>query len=314
MEKILNEIVLKSSCSELNSLLKAKSGSKSTPTFHYNQNEEFFIRLENNFTVPSFPIHHNVSNPVPEKEYKKAMAELLEQIVPMAPDVFDGVTYFFDPAEIFHPCFYQVFKYKEQLYLYLVRLDLTFRPNDGEIVKRGTNDRTNRYTTRKLFMEADLIPLDAVKTGKNEIKKFILEQSISQTWIGETGRGYFIEGIWIDLELTKFLTKLFLPEGKRIYPYYPFTCKYRTFCHSLIDLSLKGRKRHLIYHHRARDVILPYIDDIQKALKEKTFSTDLPEFRSFKKRIPPFWDTAWKTLTVTSYLNEHDMKEFTVVF
>ncbi len=314
MEKIGNEIVLRSGFSRIDSILKGEYSQKGTPSFHYNQNEEFFIRLADSFTVPSFPIHHEVSNPVPEKEYIESLEKLLTQIVPMAGDVFNGVTYFFDPGEIFHPCFYQVFKYKEQLYLYLIRLDLTYRPNDGEILKRGSNDRTIRYKTNKLFLEADLIPLDKVANGEDGIKRLYMEQSISQTWIGETGRGYFIEGIWIDLELTKFITKVFIPAGKRIYPYYPFTCKYRTFCHSLIDLSLEGRKRHLIYHHKAREFILPYLDDIQKALKDESFRDDLPEFKRFKTMIPPFWNKAWESLSVTPYLNEHDMKEFKVVF
>lgn len=314
MEKILDEIVLRPGFKHIDSIVNAAYSGASSLSFHYNQNEEFFIKLPEFFVIPSFPIHHDVSDPTPGKEYVKALTELLKQVIPMAQDVFNGVTYFFDPAEIFHPAFFQVFKYKEQLYLYLVRLDLTYRPNDGDIVKKGSNDTTESYRTKKLFLEADLIPLKGIKNGAVGEKLLTLEQSISQTWIGEKGRGYFIEGIWIDLELTKFLTKLFIPQGKRIYPYYPFTCKYKTFSHSLIDLSLEGRKKHLVYHHKARSFILPFLNDIQKALQDRNFSPDLPEFKDFKAKVPPFWDKAWETLSVSPYLNEHDMKEFKVVF
>ncbi len=314
MEKILNEITIYSDSGSINSLLKSASPDSGKISAHYNQNEEFFLKLDKHFIVPSFPIHHDVSVPVPEKEYTRAVREIIEQIIPLTADMFTGITYFFDAAEIFHPGFYQIFKFDNQLYLYLVRLDLTFRPNDGEILERGSNDRTLKYRTRNLYLEADIIPLKNITAGRKGVRKLTIEQNISQTWIGETGRGYFIEGIWIDLELTKFLSKLFVPNNKRIYPYYPFTCKYRTFCHSVIDLSLKGRKKHLIYLHKARSIILPVIEDIQESLKHETFRTDLPEFTELKKRIPPYWNRAWNTLEVTPYLNEHDMKEFSVVF
>ncbi len=312
MEKILNEIVLGSTSTELNSILKRDYSKSRSISRHYNQNEEFFIKLEQPFIIPPFPIHHEVTKLTPEKEYIEALKELLEQVILSAPAVFSNTTYFFDPAEIFHPCFYQIFKYTGQLYLYLMRLDLTFKPNDGEIIERGSNDTTNRYKTTKLFMECDLIPLKNILTDEKGINKFIIEQNISQTWIGETGRGYFIEGIWIDTELTKFLSKLFLPEGKRTYPYYPFTCKYRTLCHSLIDLSPDGRKKHLIYLHKAREIVLPVIENIQKALKQQTFSPDIPEFIEMKRKVPPYWQKVWENLSVRSYLNDLDMKEFTV--
>ena len=198
------------------------------------------------------------------------------------------------------------------MYLYLMRMDLNFRPNDSEILSRGTNDTTNFYTTKNLFMECDLLPLEDIITENGKVKAFIIEQNISQTWIGETGRGYYIEGIWIDTELTKFLSKLFIPEGKMIYPYYPFTCKYSTLSHALIDLSLEGRKKHLIYLHKARELVLPAIEDIQKALQQSAFSPDLSEFKKLKTKVPPYWKKLWQSITVRPYLNEHDMKEYAV--
>ncbi len=36
----------------------------------------------------------------------------------------------------------------------------------------------------------------------------------------------------MDADLTKFFSKLFLPAGKKTYPYYPYLCKYKTVCQS----------------------------------------------------------------------------------
>jgi len=146
------------------------------------------------------------------------------------------------------------------------------------------------FTTRKLFMEYDLLPLQEIIVEKGIAKSFIVKQNISRTWLGETGRGYYIEGIWMDTELTKFLSKLFIPEGKTTYPYYPFTCKYRTLCHTLIDFSPDGRKKHLIYLHKAEEIVLPEIDTIQNALNNTAFSRDLPEFRQLKTKVPLYWE------------------------
>ncbi|MCK5153517.1 MAG: hypothetical protein KAQ93_04095, partial [Spirochaetales bacterium] len=217
-------------------------------------------------------------------------------------------------TEIFHPCFYQVYKYKEQLYLYLIRLDLLFKPGDGTIVEPGSNDITNVYKTRHLYLESDLIPITGYSSGNGKITGFNIEQIISDTWIGESGRGYLLEGIWMDVELTKYFSRLFLPIGKKTYPYYPFTCKYRTFCHTLTDLSLNGRKKHLLYLHTARAFALPLIGDIQDELKKESFNSNLPTFREMHKKVPPFWINVWKNLNIKTYLNSKDMKEFLVEF
>ncbi len=314
MRKIHNEITVHSASKEINDVLKNNYKMKKVHTTHFNQNEEFFLKLPAPFIIYSFPIHHDVTIPVPGKTYISALKDLLLQLLPVLPSVFSRVTYFFDPAEIFHPSFYQVLKFKEQMYLYLLRLDLSFRPNDGEILIRGTNDTTNRFKTQNVFLESDLIPLKDVVTEKGKVKKFIIEQNISQTWIGETGRGYYIEGIWIDSELTKFLSKLFIPEGKTLYPYYPFTCKYRTLCNTLIDLSPEGRKQHLIYLHKARAFVLPALEQIQQSLHHKPFSTDLPEYKTLKSKVPLFWKNVWRPFTVKPYLNDFDMKEYSIEF
>ncbi len=314
MEKILNKIEISSTSKRIDDILKA-GNTTGEYTYHYNQNEESFIKLAREFTVPHFPIHHDADLNVPEKAYLNSLEALLKQIVPYTASIFSSLTYYFDKSEIFHPCFYRIYKYRDQRYLYLLRLDLTYKPSDCTIVDSGSNDVTDSYKTKKLYLESDLIPIIEYTTKNGRIDGFSVEQNISETWIGETGRGYLLEGIWMDQELTKYLSRLFLPENKKSYPYYPFTCKYRTICHTVTDLSTDGRKRHLIYLHSARDFVLPLVNEIQNTLKETpTFNRDLPSFKEMKKKVPPFWNKVWEPLRVESYLNKQDMKEFLVDF
>ncbi len=313
METTLNNIAISYTNKQIDNILAVES-KKDTFTNHFNHNEEFFIKLKSEITVPHFPIHHDSGNTTPEKTYMDALEKLLKQIIPFTSSIFSNLTYFFDQSEIFHPCFYQVYKYKEQLYLFLIRLDLHFKPSDGIIVEAGSNDVTNAYKTNHLYLESDLIPITGYSSKNGKITGFKIEQNISDTWIGESGRGYLLEGIWMDLELTKYLSRLFIPAGKKIYPYYPFTCKYRTICHTLADLSVNGRKKHLLYLHTARAFALPIIEDIQEELKHDSFNSNLPTFRKMHQKVPVFWINVWKNLSIKTYLNSKDMKEFLVDF
>lgn len=313
MEKTLNSILISSKSKQVDSIL-AVAGKKDNYTNHFNQNEEFFIRLESYFTVPHFPIHHDSSRSAPEKTYINALENLIKQIIPYTSSVFSNLTYFFDQTEIFHPCFYKVYKYKDQLYLYLIRLDLHFKPGYGTIVEKGSNDITNAFKTRNLYLESNLIPITGHSSVNGKITGFNIEQIISDTWIGESGRGYLLEGIWMDLELTKYFSRLFLPDGKKTYPYYPFTCKYRTFCHTLINFSTEGRKKHLLYLHTARKFTIPLLKKIEEELKKESFNSNLPTFKKMHDTVPDLWIDIWKNLKIKTYLNSKDMKEFLVEF
>ncbi len=314
MEKIQGKISLNYTDPEINNAIRSQTeqGQKKPYTLHYNQNEDFFIRSENDFTVPSFPVHHDVKQNTPSNEYLDILRALMKELIQLFPRVFENLTYFFDPAENLRPCFYQVFRFREAHFLYLLRLDFHFKPNDAEIISQGTNDSTTSFKTNNLFMEGDIIPLDQVVSDQGKVEAFLLKQVISQTWIGETGRGYFVQGIWMDNELTKFFSKLFLPENKRIYPYYPFVCKYRTVTYTLLDLSFSGRKQYLPYLVEALQFIEPQIDQIQEALRKDQFTPELPLFQEMKRQVPERWGEAWDNLGITRYLNAKDMKEFSL--
>ncbi len=133
---------------------------------------------------------------------------------------------------------------------------MNFRSNYAKITDKGSNDVTPAFSTDCLFFEADVIPLTGVITNDDSFSGFYVDQIISQNWIGETGRGYMVQGIWIDHELTKFFSKLFTRTGIKIYPYYPFRCKYRTLCHSIVKPDPAGRKEGVPLLHQAlpRDI------------------------------------------------------------
>ncbi len=132
----------------------------------------------------------------------------------------------------------------------------------------------------------------------------------SAAWVDETGRGYLVQGIWIDNDLTKFFSKLFLPEGKHTYPFYPFVCKYKTICQNLIDLGPEMRKKLLPYLHRALGLLRPVMPEIEGSLKEEDFSESNVTFRRLKRTVPPPWSEIWNSLRLEMYLNDRDMKEY----
>ncbi len=310
MEKLLNEIKLTYTDPEINALISGANNSSKSYSVHFNQNEELFVRLGQEFEVPQFPVHHDIEKKIPSKEYLGALKNFLNRVVPLAQDLFSDLTYFFDPTEILHPCFYQIYRLGDSLYLYLLRVDLIFKTNHATLLGTGSNDRTPPYRSRDLFIESDFIPLKNIETNGGKLHSFVILQTISQTWIGETGRGYFLQGIWMDNDLNKFFTKLFLPPGKRIYPFYPFTCKFRTFCMTAPQFGPEDRKRFLPYLHKALQVVTPKMEEIQNALRNVPFSEDIGTYQELKKTIPQPLVSLWSNLKITPYLNEANMKEF----
>ena len=314
MDKLLSDIPVTFTDDQINSLLNRRRDTEPEHSRHFSQNEEFFLQLSSEFTVPQFPIHHDIEKKRPEGEYLDSLRELLEQVVPLAPSLFHGLTYYFNPTDILRPGFFQIFKIKGKLFLYLLQLDISFRTHYGTIRQKGGNDKTHTYASRQLFIDNDLIPLNDYDERDGKIHSFKIEQLVTKTWVGEYGKGYFIQGIWIDRDLTKFFSKLFLPKGKRTYPYYPFPCKHRTICHSVLNFAPEGRKTHLSYLYRAREFLLPYLDEIQETLKDQDFSEEMPLFVKIKNKVSERWDEVWKPLQIKTYLNDRDMKEFAVDF
>ncbi len=305
-----NTIRVYSSDDEINALCSRTGSGKADYTRHFDQNQEYFLRLSSPVTVSSFPVHHNVSRGKPEKRYRTAVRDTIASITSLIPEVFSGLTYAFDPLNILSPKFFHVYRIGSKNYLYVLRLNLLFRPLIHQIVRDGTNDITPAYRTNRVFLETDCIPLEDIETVNCKISRFRLDQMISSTWIGETGRGYRVQGIWMDQDLTKFLSRLFMPSDLRIHPYYPFSCKYRSICYFPFIPAEEGRRKGLPLLHRGIAVLAPYIEEIEKVLKRNKFSEDLPLFKKIRKEIPEAWKALFAGLKIRAYLNEQEMKEY----
>lgn len=312
MDELLNEIRVVYPDAEINAVLAAipESASAVSTAVHYNHSEELFLELGADILVPRFPIHHDVHSDVPSAPYAYALRDLVKQLVNVLPDIFRGLTYYFDPAEPLKPRFYRLYKVESSVYLFLFKIDIVFRHFQGEVIEAGTNDVTPAYRTKRLFIESEFIPLEAVMWELGKARAFKVKQLVSNTWIGETGRGYLLHGIWMDNDLSKFFSKILLPEGIRTYPFYPLFCKYKTVCAEAVPPGPERRKRILPLLHRAISFLTPEMEKIQNSLKDESFSETMPDFIELRNKVPASWREILKGVTMRSYLNERDMKEY----
>jgi hypothetical protein len=312
VEQISNEIRVGFSDPDINLLLGSIGEQTRSFTRHFSHNEDFFLELEDEYTVEQLPIHHDVRQAQPDHAYRARLKRVVDKLIGLAPQALKDLTYFFDPAEILRPCFYRLYRVGDRVYVYLLRADLTLRPGAASVLEKGTNDITPRYSTSRLFLEATVVPVEQVVMTNGKPSGFRVRQTISQTWIGEFGRGYFQQGIWMDTDLTKFFTRLFLPAGKRIYPYYPYLCRYKTVCESVIGLSAEKRMASIPRLDRSLAFLGPAMERIQSEMKSVSFSEDLKYFRELKEKVPPAWCDEFSTVKIESYLNAAEMKEFRV--
>ncbi len=307
-----NTIPAKVTDPALNALLTEAPEGERPLGLHFSQTEEFFVRTQEEYRVPRLAIHHDVRRPQPDPGYISRLAEVLAQLVRLAPQLWRGLSYLFDPAEVLRPSFFQLYRLGGRQYLYLLRLDLAFRPQAHRVLERGDNDLSPAFSTGELYLESSLIPLQGVQEENGRISGLLVDQSISSTWIGETGRGYFVQGIWMDNDLTRFFSRLFLPSGLRTYPYFPYLCRYRTLCRSLIRFSAPQREEALPQFHQAYEFLKPLMGRVESSLKAGEFSEDNPVFRELKSRVPESWYRSWEGLRVEAYLNEQDLKEYRI--
>lgn len=300
---------------EVNRYLRASTSVHEPYTRHFSQNEEFFLRVPRVVEVPAFPVHHDLTEQTPDPRLSEATRSVVEQLHAMNSDILGGLTHLFDPSNNQRPAFFRLYRIKETAYLYLLRLDLGYRPTRATRVERTSNTETATYRTRDVFVEADLFPLTNVVTKDDRLERVDLEQTISDTWIGETGRGYMRAGMWLDRDLTKFFSRMLLPDGVQTYPYYPFTCKYRTVAHTVIELHEEQRRRSVQLLHRARTLLIPHMREIEESLrgvKKNGFSEHMPTFVRLKQLVGDEWNKPWAGFSIRRYLNDEDEREFEV--
>jgi hypothetical protein len=310
METPSGDIRLAFTDPEINETLKTLPDRETPTTRRYTQGEDFFLQLQSPITIPHLPVHHDVRRDAPEASYLASLRDVTASIAEATPEILKNLTFLFDPGESLRPGFFYLYRLEERTYLYITRIDLHFRPQYHTVVERGTNDQTPIYRTNRLFLESDLIPLDQVVVEEGRVTAFRVNRIISQTWIGETGRGYLVQGVWLDRELTKFFSRLVLPKGARTYPFFPFTCKHKTVCTSLVDLDPGSRRRALPMLHAVRSFLAPRMRSIEAALRDSDFSEELAVFQEYKRDIPTDWEDRYRGLRAKAYLNDDEQKEY----
>src|SRR6266540_3998192 len=102
---------------------RLKSLPEGTPTLdrRFNQEEDFFLVLDRPFIVEPFEIHHDVAHPRPSDRYRNVIRSLVTAWTDQVPGLFRGLSWYFDPKDLFHPLFVQVLTAREKHYLYLMR-------------------------------------------------------------------------------------------------------------------------------------------------------------------------------------------------
>lgn len=275
----------------------------------YTQEEDFFLVLDRPVVVEPFEIHHAVSDPRPSAAYLRALQRVLEAWTDQVPGVFHGLSWYFDPKDIFHPLFVQVLASKGAHYLFLMRPDLTFRGRHGEILDRGGNNVTPRYSTRHLFLDAEILPLQSWDFTSGE-KSLTLRRLFPLTWIGEDGRGYFVTGRWLDHEITRILSKAALPAGARTFPHYPLRCRFQTLSARCVTPTPDGRKRAAALLEASWPLVSPWADRIQTVLKDDPYREDHPLISELRDSWGDRLSSRWGRYRLEPYLNENDQKEY----
>jgi hypothetical protein len=150
--------------------------------------KELFIELSEAFTVPSFPIHHDVREREPDPEYIRALRSWVDGLLPVAPDFFGDLTYFFDPGETLKPCFFKLYRCGEEHYLYLLRVNLVFRPLEMDLLERGGNDRTASYRSRRLTWTATSSPSSSILAEGDPPATLVVKQRYPKPGSGKRER------------------------------------------------------------------------------------------------------------------------------
>ncbi|MCL2792823.1 MAG: hypothetical protein FWD87_07005 [Spirochaetaceae bacterium] len=308
MDQILNVISVRQDNNEINKII-GNFEEQQPYTMHFSQSEDFFLKIKKTITMPHFKIHHDIKNLYPDDEYITNLSSIIKEMLPFISCLIANTVYFFDPAEPLRPVFYKLYNIEGKYYLYLVRLDLSFKPHDCEILERGDNDTTHKFSTKNIFLDIDILPIEKVIERDKNTTAYFIRQSISQTWIGETGRGYFIQGIWMDNELTKFFTNIFLPENMFSYPYYPFSCKYKTLTYFPLEFEPLYREKHILILDRSYNFLLPFMREVEKIFKDYLFSKELDIYKNIKEKIDTKWYRDFSSLKIDRYLNNRGMKE-----
>ncbi len=274
-------------------------------TMHIDEAERFFLRLPDPVDVPSFSIHHNIKADRPSEHYRDSLLEFVEQISRQLPSLLAGLSYVFDPRYVFAPAFVRTEDVEGIPILIRVQIDLGVPPRRDSVIRSASNDATARYLTRDIYVDIDVLPARRMSGASSGIRRLV-----DDTWIGETGRGYIAQGIWMDRDLSRFFSGLVEPDTHSLYPYLPFSCRFRSISHrppGWTTTDMRAAAERLTALH---EILTPAIDDITGILRTEAFSRSHHTFRRLRETVPPWIPKSLETIRVHPYLREDARKEY----
>jgi len=277
---------------------------------NFSQDEDFFLRLSKPMEIPSFEIHHDVNNPKPSEAYVNALTSLVRKLHPALPQLMAGLRWYFDPRDHLRPSFFALLRRNEKYYLYALVLDLLIRPRECQIITQGTNTKTPLYQTKNIYLDSYILPLEGAPQDTPQGKLAFVKKLFSDTFKGESGRGYFVQGSWMDPDLNKFLSKLFVPKGKRVYPYFPLRCLLSSLATTVAGLNPPARRKAAVLTDLLVEFLGPLVSSIQDVLKKQEFSPDLPLFQDIQNKIPESIKQYFLGFEIKVDLNEDNQREY----
>lgn len=303
------DMVLGASDTEVMGRLRSLDSLVPTWERRFTQEEDFFLLLDRPFVVEPFEIHHDVRVAEPSQRYLRMIRAVVKSWTQALPGIFQGLSWFFDPKDLFRPLFLQILTARDKRYLYLLRPDLTYRGRSCDLLERGGNDTTPRFSTRSLFFESEVLPLDSIE-GVAPQRQIFLKKLFPFTWQGETGRGYFVTGRWLDQEITKLLSRAALAPGRKIFPCLPLRCRFETLSSFCATPTQEGRKQAAAALEAAWPLVTPWADRIQNDLKEDPYREDHPLVSFLRQQWAGRLEHRWDPFRLEPYLNEHEQKEY----
>ncbi len=292
---------------QINSLLADLDTDEIPASSHFTADERFFLKLPEAVEIQSFPIHHDVRKNTPPKRFLDSMISTLSSLTDHVPGLFRGCTYTFDPAYPLEPLFYRILRNNGERYVYMFKLALSYSPAAHEVVRRGSNDVSPSYRTNRLPVDSFLLPLVQADAGTLKIRRYI-----SSTWIGETGRGYLTQGIWMDRDFTRILSQIVLKEHAKTHPWYPVCVRQNTLGYAPVEHTRHAIDSLLPHIARLEAFFAPHMSEIETLLRngEKTRIAELAD--ELTARYPPDERKRYTQFQTKAYLNEFDQKEYRI--
>lgn len=270
----------------------------------FDEEERCFFRVPVAVPVPSFPVHHDLNDTVPSTDYTRRLTSVLNELTAQVPELFVDTRICFDPARVLQPIFQRLLSTNEPQVALRVQLDLRAHPQHDRIVRNAGNDYTAEYETRDIYADVEIVPVEEDRVS--------VRQLLSPTWIGERGHGHMAQGIWIDRDLTRFFTALVEPSPARLYPYYPFSSRFRSLTHrppswKHEDIALSVKR-----YQQMSTVLVPALPDIETTFRAESFSRALPLIGELSGSIPAWIRDSFEGMHCRRSLTAEGLMEYTL--